>query len=135
KVVHAIERAAAVMRGEKVPPYEPLQRAIPAPPELFGGVWDSGEDADGGGDVQTRTRTAPAIVVTPPEVQANKVVGKPEPKVDAVKLAAGKPVYTDDIEMPGMLHAAMLTSPHAHARIRDIDTSEAERLPGVRAVL
>lgn len=137
KVVQAIQRAAAVMRGEEVPPFEPLQRAIPAPPELFGGLWDlggAGDDA-GGGDIQTRTRTAPAIIVTPPEVEHNRVVGKSEPKVDAVKLAAGKPVYTDDIEMPGMLHAALLTSPHAHARIRDIDTSEAERLPGVHAVL
>ncbi|MFO7320934.1 MAG: molybdopterin-dependent oxidoreductase [Chloroflexota bacterium] len=137
KVVQAIQRAAAVMRGEEVPPFEPLQRAIPAPPELFGGLWDlggAGDDA-GGGDIQTRTRTAPAIIVTPPEVERNRVVGKSEPKVDAVKLAAGKPVYTDDIEMPGMLHAALLTSPHAHARIRDIDTSEAERLPGVHAVL
>ena len=137
KVVHAIERAAAAMRGEHVPPYEPLERAIPAPPELFGGVWDTDGDSSGnsGGDIQTRTRVAPVIVVSPPEVKANKVVGKSEPKVDAVKLAAGKPVYTDDIEMPGMLHAALLTSPHAHARILDIDAREAEALPGVHAVL
>lgn len=139
KVVQAIMRAAAVMRGEDVPPFEPLQRAIPAPPELFGGVWDfgtgDGSDDNGGGETQTRTRTAPAVIVTPPEVERNKVVGKPEPKVDAVKLAAGKPVYTDDIDMPGMLHAALLTSPHAHARILDIDASEARALPGVHAVL
>jgi len=135
KVVHAIERAAAVMRGEDLPPYEPLERAIPAPPDLFGSVWDTGDSDTGGGDIQTRTRTTPVVVVSPPEVKANKVVGKSEPKVDAVKLAAGKPVYTDDIEMPGMLHAALLTSPHAHARIRDIDTHAAEALPGVHAVL
>ena len=136
KVVHAIERAAAVMRGEDLPPYEPLERAIPAPPDLFGSVWDTGDsDTGSGGDIQTRTRTTPVVVVSPPEVKANKVVGKSEPKVDAVKLAAGKPVYTDDIEMPGMLHAGLLTSPHAHARILDIDTRAAEALPGVHAVL
>jgi putative selenate reductase molybdopterin-binding subunit len=72
------------------------------------------------------------MVVAPPQT---KVVNKPEVKVDAVKLAKGRAVFTDDMELPGMLYAALLTSPHAHARIRDIDTSAAERLPGVHAVL
>ncbi|MDX2140210.1 MAG: molybdopterin cofactor-binding domain-containing protein [Chloroflexota bacterium] len=142
KPVEAILRAAAIMRGEQVEPYEPLQRAIPAPPELFGGGdwdlqalfgWGDG-GAQGGDGTVTRTITPP-LVVTPPQVLALKTVGKPEPKVDAVKLAAGKPVYTDDVEMRGMLHAALLTSPHAHARIRHIDTSKAKALPGVHAVL
>ncbi|MCC6612973.1 MAG: molybdopterin-dependent oxidoreductase [Anaerolineae bacterium] len=137
KPVQAILRAAAILRGEDVPPFEPLQRAIPAPPDLFGAVWDMGEFGrnDGGDNIATRTKIAPPLVVTPPEVLTLKTVGKPEPKVDAVKLAAGKPVYTDDIEMRGMLHAAMLTSPHAHAIIRHIDTSKAKALPGVHAVL
>ncbi|MBN8633758.1 MAG: molybdopterin-dependent oxidoreductase [Anaerolineae bacterium] len=135
KPVQAILRAAAVLSGEDVPPYEPLQRAIPAPPELFGSPFDDSwfGGGDGGGDVQTRTKAA--IIVSPPEVEALKTVGKSEPKVDAVKLAAGKPVYTDDIELPGMLHAALLTSPHAHARIKHIDTRAAKALPGVHAVL
>ena len=72
------------------------------------------------------------MVVAPPQT---KVVNKSEPKVDAVKLAKGRPVFTDDMELPGMLYAALLTSPYAHARIRDIDTEAAERLPGVHAVL
>jgi len=136
KPVQAILRAAAILRGEDVPPFEPLQRAIPAPPDLFGGVWDMSDLGNGGGDhITTRTKIAPPLVVTPPEVLTLKTIGKPEPKVDAVKLAAGKPVYTDDIEMRGMLHAAMLTSPHAHAIIRHIDASKARALPGVHAVL
>jgi putative selenate reductase molybdopterin-binding subunit len=137
KPVQAILRAAAILRGEDVPPYEPLERAIPAPPGLFNIPFTppGGDDHGGGGDIQVRTRTFPAVVVSPPEVAALKTVGKPEPKVDAVKLAAGKPVYTDDIEMPGMLHAALLTSPHAHARIVSIDASRARALPGVHAVL
>ncbi len=135
KVVQAILRAAAVMRGEDVPPYEPLQRAIPAPPGLFDAPWpfDEGDGHDGGD--ATVTKTVPAVVISPPEVEHNRTVGKPEAKVDAVKLAAGKPVYTDDMEMRGMLHAALLTSPHAHARIVHIDTSKAKALPGVHAVL
>jgi putative selenate reductase molybdopterin-binding subunit len=69
------------------------------------------------------------------ELPATAVVGRSEPKVDAVKLVKGRPVFTDDIVMPGMLHAALLTSPYAHARIRAIDTDLAKALPGVHAVL
>lgn len=136
KPVQAILRAAAVMRGEEVPPFEPLQRAIPAPPGLFDFPTlfpEMGGGQDGGDALQIKT--IPAVIVSPPQVLEKHVVGKPEHKVDAVKLAAGKPVYTDDIEMRDMLHAAMLTSPHAHAHILDIDTRRAEALPGVRAVL
>ena len=64
-----------------------------------------------------------------------KYVGHAVKKVDARKLATGRAAFTDDIEMRGMLHAKLLYSPHAHARIREIDTSQAERAPGVRAVL
>jgi putative selenate reductase molybdopterin-binding subunit len=157
KPVQAVLRAAAVMRGEEVPPFTPLERAIPAPPGLFdlpaaGTPFDARpeDEAREGGDTfpdagpagsgpatitRLPVRTIPAVVLTPPEVAALKTVGKPENKVDAVKLAAGKPVYTDDIEMPGMLHAAMLTSPHAHARITRIDATAARALPGVHAVL
>ncbi len=75
---------------------------------------------------------------TPPEMskyEELQVVGKPVQKVDAVKLAKGYPVFTDDYTMPGMLYGALLTSPHAHARIKNIDTSKAKALPGVHAVL
>ncbi len=136
KPVQAVLRAAAILRGEDVPPFEPLERAIPAPPGLFSPSYPEPEADDRGGSATpTRTRTFPAVVVSPPEVSALKTVGKPEQKVDAVKLAAGKPVFTDDIDMPGMLHAALLTSPHAHARIVRIDASRARALPGVHAVL
>ncbi len=64
-----------------------------------------------------------------------QVVGKSEPKVDSLKLAKGNPAFVDDIEMRGMLHAKLLTSPHAHARILSIDDSEALALPGVQAVI
>ena len=48
---------------------------------------------------------------------------------------SGQGSYVDDIKIPGMLHAAFLRSPHAHARILSIDTSKAEALPGVKAVV
>ena len=56
-------------------------------------------------------------------------------KVDAVKLATGKPAFTDDFRPQGMLFGALLTSNVAHARIRSINTEKAKALPGVRAVL
>ncbi len=57
------------------------------------------------------------------------------PRVDAMDKASGKALYTDDLKRPGMLHAAILHSPLAHARILNIDTSRAERLPGVKAIV
>ena len=134
KPVQAVLRAAAVLRGEDVPPFEPLERAIPVPEAFFEfpGAPEGSPSAEGGLHIQMQTRP---LVVAPPEVAPRKVVGQPEPKVDAVKLALGRAVFTDDFEMKGMLYAALLTSPHAHARIKRIDATAARALPGVHAVL
>jgi CO/xanthine dehydrogenase Mo-binding subunit len=64
-----------------------------------------------------------------------KVVGHSVCKVDALGLACGQGRFTDDIDIPGLAHAKLLTSPLAHARIAAIDTSQAEALPGVSCVL
>ena len=64
-----------------------------------------------------------------------QVVGKPHPKVDGLAKATGEAIYADDIQLPGMLHAKTLRSPHPHARIVSIDTSRAEALAGVHAVI
>ncbi|UCE13557.1 MAG: molybdopterin-dependent oxidoreductase [Candidatus Heimdallarchaeota archaeon] len=64
-----------------------------------------------------------------------RIVGKSVAKVDALSLALGKPLFTDDIPFKNTVHVKMLYSPHAHANILDIDTSEAEKLPGVLGVL
>ena len=77
---------------------------------------------------------SPKMVVTP-AIPETRVVGKPEKKVDAVKLVQGKPAFTDDIELRGMLYAKVLWSPVAHARIKHIDASKARALEGVHAVL
>ncbi|MEM4201607.1 MAG: molybdopterin cofactor-binding domain-containing protein [Candidatus Hadarchaeum sp.] len=63
------------------------------------------------------------------------VVGKPVPKIDAVKLATGKAEFLDDIRLPGALSVKLLGSSCAHARIRRIDVSRAERLPGVKGII
>ena len=62
-------------------------------------------------------------------------VGKNKEKVDALALATGEPLFTDDFFLKDPLHIAFLYSPHAHARIKSIDTSEAESTPGVALVL
>ena len=63
------------------------------------------------------------------------VVGKNLRKVDGVKLVTGSAAFTDDVLVPGMLYGKLLASPHAHARIRHIDTRKAKALAGVHAVL
>ncbi len=56
-------------------------------------------------------------------------------RVDGPAKATGRAVYTDDITLPGMLYGAILHSTEPHARILNIDTSAAEKLPGVKVVL
>jgi len=63
------------------------------------------------------------------------VVGRPTPRVDSLKKVTGRARYASDVELPRMLHAKVLRSEHPHARILNIDTSEAERYPGVKAVI
>src|SRR5256712_1530276 len=64
-----------------------------------------------------------------------KIIGHPTPRIDAVERVTGKATYTGDVHLPGMLYARVLRSPHAHARIRQIDVSKALALPGVKFVL
>ncbi len=63
------------------------------------------------------------------------ILGSRAPKLDAPAKATGRAVYVDDMTMPGMLTAAMVQSPIAHAKILNIDTSRALKLPGVKAVI
>jgi carbon-monoxide dehydrogenase large subunit len=60
-----------------------------------------------------------------------KYVGKPYIRPDAISKVTGKAIYLDDIRLPDMLHAAILRPQYAHARILSVDTSEAEKCPGV----
>jgi CO/xanthine dehydrogenase Mo-binding subunit len=63
------------------------------------------------------------------------VVGQVVPRLGLADKVTGKAHYTADLKRPGMLYGRVLRSPHPHARITAIDTSEALRLPGVHAVL
>jgi len=152
KPVQAVQRAAAILRGEKMLPIslpdsgENFQPWAPGRSPLeyvekaskqgddsgsagVGGEKDQSSQDDGlsGGGTATLLDTRVSTGLS--------VVGKAERKVDAVKLVTGKPAFVDDIELRGLLHGRLLTSPHAHAIIRDIDASRARALPGVHAVL
>ncbi len=64
-----------------------------------------------------------------------RVVGKPLPRVDAYERVSGTAVFPFDVTLPDMLHGAILRSPHAHAMVTRVDTTAAEKMPGVRAVI
>src|SRR5690606_766676 len=62
-------------------------------------------------------------------------VGVPRPRVDGPEKVTGRTRYVADMVLPGMLHAALVLSPHPRARIRSLAVEAARSLPGVAAVL
>jgi xanthine dehydrogenase molybdenum-binding subunit len=72
---------------------------------------------------------------TPAPIGGLKTVGHATTRIDAVERVTGRAKYTGDIQVPGMLYARILRSPHPHARIRSIDLTKARALPGVKAIL
>ena len=64
-----------------------------------------------------------------------RTIGNDTPRIDAIERVTGQAKYTRDWKLPGMLYGKVLRSPHPHARLVSIDTSEAESLPGVQAVI
>jgi putative selenate reductase molybdopterin-binding subunit len=132
KPVQAILHAAAVMRGEAelgdMFSADDLEALFVNPPE------PPAAPRDGDGQLATALRVLPKVLVAP-QTEAWKRVGRPERKVDAVKLVQGKPAFAADFEQRDMLIAKVLKSPLAHARIKHIDASKARELEGVAAVL
>src|SRR6266550_5139811 len=67
-------------------------------------------------------------------VAGERLFGKSIKRREDPRFITGRGQYVDDVKLPGMTHAAFVRSPHAHARIRKIDTSAALKHPGVVAV-
>src|SRR5216684_57858 len=63
-----------------------------------------------------------------------RVIGTKVTRLDGPDKATGKAKYSYDINRPGMLHAGILRTPYAHAKVKTLDTSAAEKMPGVKAV-
>ena len=121
KPVQAVLQAAAKMRGEQVTGEMPR-------------IFNSGTT---GTLRPVASPTGTTGTLPPVQVRrgARPVVGVSLPNIESVKLSTGQPTFTDDVQPQGMLYAALLTSPHAHAVIRSIDILDAQVLPGVHAVL
>lgn len=69
-----------------------------------------------------------------PPMNSRKLIGQRISRLDGVEKASGKAKYNSDLNKPNQLWAAILTCPHAHAKVTSIDTSEAEKSAGVTAV-
>jgi xanthine dehydrogenase YagR molybdenum-binding subunit len=69
-----------------------------------------------------------------PPMEKRRVMGKPTKRLDGPMKSSGRAKYASDFNQKDLLFGALLTSPHAHARVTSIDTSEAEKMPGVTAV-
>src|SRR5262245_27684304 len=63
-----------------------------------------------------------------------RVIGQKISRLDGPEKATGTAKYSYDINRPGMLHAVILRCPHAHAKVKSIDTSAAEKTPGFKAL-
>ena len=70
-----------------------------------------------------------------PRTEGGRYIGRPMPRFEDLRLVRGAGQYSDDVAMPGQAYAVFVRSPHAHARIKRIDTTAARAMPGVLAVL
>src|SRR5687767_1687785 len=95
----------------------------------------------GGGQAPTRLRGQSVPLPQKPSsggggrVQEYRVVGHNVQRADAIEKVTGVAQYIADVRLPHTLEARVLRSPHPHARILNVDTSAAKRLPGVLAVV
>ena len=64
-----------------------------------------------------------------------KLIGKKIPRIDGVYKTSGRAKYTFDVKVPGMIYGKIIRSPHPAAMVMKIDSSEAEKLAGVRAII
>ncbi len=108
---------------------------------------DAGKAQDDGAGLQARTfqvglagalaareRKTPASEPPPWDGSARlSVVGQKVPRIDGPEKVTGRARYCFDVQLPGMLHAALVRSPWAHARVRSVDVGAAAKMPGVQA--
>lgn len=77
----------------------------------------------------------PEPVDEPKPWKETKIVGQRMMRVDAYERVSGSAQYTYDVQLPGLLYAAVLRCPHAHAIVKSVDVSAAEKMPGVHAIM
>src|SRR5439155_9071620 len=88
------------------------------------------------GEIYESLSVVDGVDLAPHPANAERVeIGKPRPRIDGTQRVSGRAIYTQDLQLPGMLHAAVLRSPYPRAKVRAIDDSKARALPGVREIL
>jgi putative selenate reductase molybdopterin-binding subunit len=107
---------------------KPVQAVLNAAAEIRQSEQNSSED-------ESEKQVYEPEIFAVDEIPDTETIGKSEIKVDAAKLAQGKPAFTADLQLTGTLIAKVLRSPNAHARIVSIDATKAKALPGVAAVM
>ena len=113
---------------QKAPPEAPKAEP-PVPMKMPVGIPGAKEG------LRTEERFVPLDEPPPLPLNADlKSIGKPTPRLDGKLKVTGAAKYTADVKLPGMLYGVMITSPHASASIKSIDTAAAENYPGVKAV-
>ncbi len=142
KPVQAILRAAAVLRHEQ--PSLPAQNIVQASHEAsttggrlstVAGAANRARAASAGVTTKIPVLTPEAIALASQGSTAVQEAGQAVPVINATKFVTGKSAFVGDSAPRGLLHARVLTSPHAHAIIRNIDITQAKAFPGVHAVL
>ena len=114
--------------AQKAPPEAPKAEP-PVPVKMPVGIPGAKEG------LRTEERFVPLDEPPPLPLNADlKSIGKPTPRLDGKLKVTGAAKYTADVKLPGMLYGVMITSPHASASIKSIDTAAAENYPGVKAV-
>ena len=92
--------------------------------------------SDSGVPLNPKSAKVPAEQVSGLRVRdTGPYIGRPMPRFEDLRLVRGAGKYSDDISVPGQAYAAFVRSPHAHAKIKRIDTAAAQKMPGVFAVL
>src|SRR5487761_894483 len=70
-----------------------------------------------------------------PPAGQRQLIGKSISRIDGPAKSSGRAMYSYDVNLPGMLYGKSVCCPYAHARVKSIDTSEAEKLPGVKGIV
>lgn len=96
-----------------------------------GGEYVTSEIEIEGNKIRTVARNVPAL----PPWRETRVVGRPARRIDAYEKVTGRALFTTDVRLPRLLHAAALRAPLPNLRVRALDLEPARRLPGVKAVL
>ena len=134
--------AALAAAGTAPVPIGPVQGALPAPgarpPEEHPRAKEEANERSFmvglPGALAKKERKAPADEPQPWDGSAQlEVVGQRVQRLEGPEKVTGRARYSFDVQLPGMLHAAVVRSPHAHARIKSVDISRATNMPGVQA--